>query len=61
MIMITIETGNAAFAEDRDDEVSRILTKLVREIKLYNFPITLHDVNGNRVGTAAVVDTEQPE
>jgi hypothetical protein len=51
-LTITIETDNAAFAEDPHEETCRILRRLVAHIEGngINEPLTLRDVNGNTVG-----------
>lgn len=54
-IRITINTDNAAFEDDRDMEVCRILQAAARKIAVqgeYSFP--LHDINGNKVGQVSV-------
>ena len=68
---LTIKCDNASFADesalddDRDDtaaqgqEVARILRKLADEVRHGvgpNDPISLHDANGNTVGTAQFED-----
>ena len=53
-LTITIDTGNAAFADDACTEVARILHKLAakyEDVSLDN-TIVLHDINGNPVGKA---------
>ena len=50
-IRITINTDNAAFEQDRDFEVARILQAAARHIEVtgdYSWP--LRDANGDTVG-----------
>lgn len=54
-VMITICTDNAAFEYAPEQEVARILGELGQTILMKGLPngsIVLHDINGNRVGTA---------
>ncbi len=65
-IVITIETGNAAFNDPdgingRGPEVARILRDAARRIENLNFPdadepFPLFDINGNVVGAMASGD-----
>lgn len=53
-IIITINTGNAAFGEPGEKgevEVGRILRELAADIEYYNYPDFLYDINSNKVGT----------
>ncbi len=52
MITITIKTANAAFSQGNyDSEVSRILEKLAKQIRIGGLTETpLMDLNGNKVG-----------
>jgi hypothetical protein len=55
MFTLTIETGNAAFEENLDAEIARILVKLAdRSINEgYSLPCDwgfVRDINGNTVG-----------
>ena len=59
---LTIDTHDAAFEEDREAEVARILRHIADQL-LLGEPMapnyeTLHDVNGNDVGRAAFKDNE---
>lgn len=54
--IIEIDCDNAAFADECDAEVARILRSFAdkltaRTVDLHDWP-TLRDVNGNRVGAA---------
>lgn len=49
-VLLTIETGNAAFEDDEAAEVVRILRHAARRIGQGDWPAGLLDVNGNRVG-----------
>lgn len=52
-ITIKLDTGNAAFEGDRDEEVLRILTHWLTT----NMRFTgLYDVNGNKVGTVKITE-----
>jgi len=54
-ITITIQTGNAAFADYPSAEITRILRKLAQRFEQDGIPPdVLLDVNGNRVGTVVV-------
>ena len=60
---LTIDTDNAAFEEDRELEVARILRHVADQL-LLGEPMapnyeTLHDINGNDVGRVAFKDNEQ--
>ena len=50
MIKITIQTGNAAFQDDCDAEVARILRDLADKLETRQLTTTLRDINGNVVG-----------
>jgi len=50
VIKITIKTSNAAFADDRDYEIARILRVLADSTEQGLRPKVLHDINGNSVG-----------
>jgi hypothetical protein len=63
MITITIETDNAAFEDNREAEVARILADYARRLAdgLANLPLTtqpLRDINGNTCGR---VEVREPE
>ncbi len=57
-ITIHISTRNAAFEDDRDGEVARILREYLREATRLGVQrlgaVTLQDVNGNTVGSVRV-------
>lgn len=56
-IKIEIETGNAAFAEDRGAEAARILRKLADSLDMgqwLTLPSSLIDINGNRTGSVEI-------
>jgi hypothetical protein len=54
-IIITIETTNAAFAENSATEVARILRRLAEEFEVMGEPAgTLQDINWNDCGTVRV-------
>lgn len=56
-LIITIQLDNAAFADDRIDEIERILQDLVERLPEEggtNGAYVLRDVNGNSVGWAAI-------
>jgi hypothetical protein len=56
MLSITIDTGNAAFTGYAGTECARILTDLACVLQGFDVidhefsPITLRDINGNKVG-----------
>lgn len=55
-IIITLDTDNAAFADNAGAEVARILRHTADRVETWpgasNFTIGLRDYNGNRVGEA---------
>lgn len=56
MFTISINTGNAAFKENLDEEIARILTELAERSIRHGYMIPsdtgkLRDVNGNTVGS----------
>ena len=55
-LTITIETTNAAFADDLNAEVARILHDLADRVAGGMWPESLNDINGNRVGSITHVD-----
>ncbi len=60
---LTIDTDNAAFEGEREQEVARILRHVADQLLLGepfapNYE-TLRDINGNNVGGAAFKDNEQ--
>ncbi len=57
-IVIEINCDNAAFEDDFEGEVERIL-KQVNPNLVFHRPIVLYDVNGNSVGSATMTDDEE--
>ena len=57
-IIINIETSNAAFEDDRDQEINRIAKIAVQLMGQggfeYNTEGSLYDTNGNRVGDVSL-------
>jgi hypothetical protein len=53
-IEITIETVNAAFEENDNAEVARILRELADKLESGQNPERLRDINGNNVGTVII-------
>jgi len=57
-LVLKINCDNAAFADNAEDEISRILHNAADEIAYRfdspPFEIPLHDVNGNKVGTCKI-------
>ena len=56
MFTLTIQTGNAAFAEDPAEEIARILRELAQRISMngkHSLSLTLRDDNGNTIGRTA--------
>lgn len=51
-VVLSIETGNAAFEGDPSTEVVRILRNAAKRIEQGDWPTGLLDINGNRVGNA---------
>lgn len=49
-IIISIETVNAAFEEEPEREVARILRDLASKLENGQRPEFLRDINGNKVG-----------
>ena len=57
MFSLTIDTGNAAFSEDRNAEVARILEETASKLRDgrcqdASDELFLRDLNGNKVGKA---------
>ena len=50
-VMIEIETENAAFADDWNGEVARILKAMAKDIENGGTKIKFQDSNGNSVAT----------
>ncbi len=53
-ITIKIRTANAAFEDNKDAEVGRILRDWIDGFNLYPTITPLHDYNGNTVGSVTV-------
>jgi len=57
---LTIDTDNAAFAEDRGQELARILRETARrvqnDVETMGFSFAVQDSNGNIVGRAELLD-----
>lgn len=53
-VVINIKTDNAAFENDPEGEVKRILIQAVRDTVTGNRDGNLRDSNGNKVGTFIV-------
>lgn len=51
MIKITLKTDNAAFEENYNEEVARILREIADNIKNGNYVIFARDINENKVAT----------
>jgi len=49
MIKIEIKTGNAAFEEDKNYEIARILRELADKLEAGREPESINDYNGNPV------------
>jgi hypothetical protein len=54
-IVIRIGTGNDAFSDDPQAEVSRILRDLADKCERGAMPDTLRDINGNKCGIVAIL------
>lgn len=52
--VVSIELGNAAFAEDWQAELARILRKAADEVEQGQEVTSLRDANGNKVGSLRV-------
>ncbi|USK62287.1 hypothetical protein [Peribacillus asahii] len=50
-VTVTIKTGNAAFEENPNMEIARILRELANNLEADVHPGKLRDLNGNTVGT----------
>ena len=64
--IVTIDCGNDAFGHAPAYEIARILHELEKRLRLEcqrDIPdvITLHDYNGNRVGSAVTVPESESE
>ena len=60
-IKVSIKTGNAAFEQDKDNEINRVLDEGLKKLRTYSlgdegvlFQIILRDYNGNPVGDIVV-------
>ncbi|MDD2496182.1 MAG: hypothetical protein PHE29_13450 [Tissierellia bacterium] len=49
MVKITMKTDNAAFSDDYEGEVARILREIADNIEEGNFILSARDINGNTV------------
>jgi len=47
---LKFDTDNAAFADNKDQEVQRILNDIANDVLLKNEG-TIRDINGNKIGT----------
>ena len=56
MLTIKIKRENAAFGDYKHSETARILHDLAAKIEFADYPETLRDANGNKVGTVKVTD-----
>ena len=57
-LKITIQMDNAAFGDDGELEAARILRRLATDMEKYTLSYkdwVLMDTNGNKVGTAEVI------
>jgi hypothetical protein len=50
MFKIYLKTNNAAFTDDRDSELARILREVANQIEAGDSHGRCHDSNGNTVG-----------
>ncbi len=57
-IKIEIETGNAAFEDDLEGELTRVIDqasdKVLALVEAGNHSTSLFDINGNRVGSVEI-------
>lgn len=51
MLKIEIETGNAAFEDDRNMELARILRQIAERLENGEDAGRVLDINGNKVGS----------
>lgn len=62
MFKLTITTDNAAFQPDPRPEVARILREVAERVEIgdisYHFR-TVYDINGNDVGRAKLITSEE--
>ena len=61
---LTIHTGNAAFSDEPDLEIARILQRLADDINngrinlAHDTPERVRDINGNAVGLVRFIEEE---
>ena len=61
-VVIEIKTDNAAFGDETDVEIARILANLARHIEFTGVKETpIMDINGNKVGHILMDAREVPE
>jgi hypothetical protein len=61
-IKIVIETNNAAFRPDPQDEIARILTELGHNIaRTGTLEQPIRDANGNKVGKLQIIGCKHEE
>ena len=51
---LRIKSDNAAFEEEPITELARILRELADDLEGGNFPSSVRDYNGNKVGTVTL-------
>jgi hypothetical protein len=61
MFTLKFSTDNAAFADDMHGEAARILRKIADQLDRGDLARVIVDLNGNRVGSWALVDGETSE
>jgi hypothetical protein len=63
MFVLKIDTGNAAFEDDPNYELARILRAVADKVENGHADGRCYDINGNKVGSWAVgvVDIPNPE
>lgn len=59
MFKLTIKTDNAAFTDDPDAEVARILRAAADRVENGEMPGALRDINGNTVGRFELVGDQE--
>ncbi len=50
--------NNSAFDPDPKPEIIHILKRLIETISVCEFPVSLFDINGNRVGGCSLVPSK---
>ena len=50
MFTLKIKTENAAFSDDRNAEIARILREVAEQLETHTMTGSCRDYNGNRVG-----------